>query len=94
LIEQRHALDHADKLAGLADELLRLNLDVLVVYGAWHIGEKLRGTTPVVFTVVPDPVAQGMVTNLARPGINQRTAKAIGLNVPHALLARADHVID
>ena len=70
LVEHRHALGHADKLLALAAELLRLKPDVLVVYGAWHIADKLRGPTPVVFTVVPDPVAQGIVSSLARPGAN------------------------
>jgi putative ABC transport system substrate-binding protein len=70
VVEQRHALGHADKLLALAAELLGLKPDVLVVYGAWHIVDKLRGPTPVVFTVVPDPVAQGIVSSLARPGAN------------------------
>src|SRR5712692_6693079 len=54
LIEDRHAGGYADKLAALAAELLGLKLDVLVVYGVWHIADKLKGMTPVVFTVVPD----------------------------------------
>jgi putative ABC transport system substrate-binding protein len=70
ILEQRYARGHADKLGALADELLALKVDLIVVYGAWHIVDKLRGATPVVFTVVPDPVAQGMVTSLARPGGN------------------------
>jgi putative ABC transport system substrate-binding protein len=69
-IEQRHADGHADKMPALAAELLRLKPDVLVIYGAWHLTGELLRTTPVVFTVVPDPVAQGLVTNLARPGGN------------------------
>jgi len=68
VIEQRHAQGHADKMAGLATELLKLPVDVLVIYGAWHLVGKLPPPTPVVFTVVPDPVAVGLVTNLARPG--------------------------
>jgi len=68
VIEQRHAQGHADKMAGLAAELLKLPVDVLVIYGAWHLVGKLPPPTPVVFTVVPDPVAIGLVTNLARPG--------------------------
>jgi len=68
VIEQRHAQGHADKMAGLATELLKLPVDVLVIYDAWHLVGKLPPPTPVVFTVVPDPVAVGLVTNLARPG--------------------------
>src|SRR5688572_7054371 len=60
----RHAEGHANRLAPLADELLALKPDVLVVYGAWHIPQKLKSVTPVVFTVVPDPVAQGVVPSL------------------------------
>jgi putative ABC transport system substrate-binding protein len=70
VIEQRHAAGHADKLAALAADLLAQKPDVMVVYGAWHVADKLRVATPVVVTVVPDPVAQGVVTNLARPGGN------------------------
>lgn len=70
VIEQRHADGHAGKMPALAAELLRLKIDVLVIYGAWHLTGKLPPDTPVVFTVVPDPVAQGLVTSLARPGGN------------------------
>ena len=68
VIEQRHALGHADRMPALAAELIKLPVDVLVVYGAWTIAGKLPSSTPVVFTVVPDPVAIGLVPNLARPG--------------------------
>ena len=69
-IDVRHAHGHAERLSFLADELLGLKPDVMVVYGAWHIAHKLAGGPPVVFTVVPDPVAQGVVPSLARPGGN------------------------
>jgi putative tryptophan/tyrosine transport system substrate-binding protein len=70
VVEQRHALGHADRMPALAAELLKLPVDVLVVYGAWHLAGKLPPSTPLVFTVVPDPVAVGLVPSLARPGGN------------------------
>jgi putative tryptophan/tyrosine transport system substrate-binding protein len=70
VVEQRHADGHADRMPALAAELLRSNPDVLVIYGAWHLMGKIPSATPVVFTVVPDPVAQGLVASLARPGGN------------------------
>ena len=69
-LDTRHAHGHAEQLGPLFDELVGLEPDVLVVYGAWHIPKRLNGRTPVVFTVVPDPVAQGVVPSLARPGGN------------------------
>lgn len=70
IFEQRHADGHGERMPALSAELLRQKVDVLVIYGAWHLAGKLPPETPVVFTVVPDPVAMGMVSNLARPGGN------------------------
>lgn len=67
-MEQRHALGYADRMPALAAELLKIPVDVLVIYGAWLLVGKLPPSTPVVFTVVPDPVAVGLVPSLARPG--------------------------
>ena len=81
-IEQRHAAGRAERLPGLASELVQLKLDVLVVYGLWALsatGWKPPGALPVVFTVDPDPVGRGLVANLARPGGN-----VTGLSDAHA----------
>jgi putative ABC transport system substrate-binding protein len=69
-IEQRHAAGHSERLPELTTELLRLNIDVLVVYGAWLQPKTLPSMIPIVFTVAPDPVREGLVTSLARPGGN------------------------
>jgi putative ABC transport system substrate-binding protein len=69
-IEQRHAAGHSERLPKLTTELLRLNIDVLVVYGAWLQPKTLPSMIPIVFTVAPDPVREGLVTSLARPGGN------------------------
>jgi ABC-type uncharacterized transport system substrate-binding protein len=70
IIEQRHAAGHSERLPELAAQLLRLKVDILVVYGAWLQPKKLPSTIPIVFTVAPDPVREGLVANLARPGGN------------------------
>lgn len=71
-IEMRFAEGRADRLPALIDELLRLDVNVLVV-GA-TIGAraaKASGTTiPVVFAGSSDPVAGGVVASLAHPGGN------------------------
>jgi putative ABC transport system substrate-binding protein len=81
-IEQRHAAGRADRLPELASELVRLNLDVLVVYGLSALidaGWKAPGALPIVFTIDPDPVGRGLVASLARPGGN-----VTGLSDAHA----------
>ena len=81
-IEQRHAAGRSDRLPELASELVRLKIDVLVVYGLWALfdaGWKAPGALPMVFTVDPDPVGRGLVASLARPGGN-----ITGLSDAHA----------
>jgi putative ABC transport system substrate-binding protein len=83
VIEQRHAAGRSERLPELAAELLRLPVDVLVVYGAWFpFVQELPRTVPIVFTVVSDPVGQGLVASLAHPGGN-----LTGLSDMHADLA-------
>src|SRR5258708_5054723 len=59
-----------ERLPELAAELLRLRIDILVVYGAWLQPKRLPSMIPIVFPVAPDPVREGLVASLARPGGN------------------------
>jgi len=70
--ESRHADDKLDRLPGLADELVRIKVDVIIVSGsaATVAAKKSTNTIPIVFLTVPDPVALGLVDSLARPGGN------------------------
>jgi putative tryptophan/tyrosine transport system substrate-binding protein len=72
VIEYRYAEGRDDRLADLAAELVRLKVDVLVVSGgiAVRAAQHATRTIPIVMMGIPDPVAQGFVTSLARPGGN------------------------
>jgi putative tryptophan/tyrosine transport system substrate-binding protein len=72
VFESRHADDKLDRLPALADELVRLKVDVIIVSGsaATVAAKKTTSTIPIVFLTVPDPVALGLVDSLARPGGN------------------------
>jgi len=85
VIEQRHAAGHSERFPGLAAELLGLKIDILVVYGAWLLPKKLPRMIPIVFTVAPDPVREGLIASLAHPGGN-----ITGLSDIHADLAPSD----
>jgi putative ABC transport system substrate-binding protein len=71
VVEARHAAGRMDRLPGLAAELVRLPVDVLVAASSTsaHAARKATGTIPIVI-VSADPVGHGLVASLARPGGN------------------------
>ena len=72
VIEQRYAAGVYDRLSELAAELVRLEMDVIAVDGPPAAKAAKAATTriPIVFTLVVDPVAEGLATSMARPGAN------------------------
>jgi ABC-type uncharacterized transport system substrate-binding protein len=70
--ESRYADHKLDRLPALADELVSLKVDVLLVRGPRPaLGAKnATRTIPIVFFDVADPVVLGLVDSLARPGGN------------------------
>jgi putative tryptophan/tyrosine transport system substrate-binding protein len=84
-LEERWADGRFDRLASLAAELVRLNVDILVTTTtpAARAAQQATRTIPIVMTLVSDPVESGVVANLARPGGN-----VTGLSLMHPELSR------
>jgi ABC-type uncharacterized transport system substrate-binding protein len=73
VIEYRDAEGNFDRLPALVAELVALKVDVIVTGGgtlsALAAKQAIR-TVPIVFASVPDPVTDGLVMSLRRPGGN------------------------
>src|SRR5205823_8084214 len=68
--EYRFAEGALERLPNFAEELVRLNVEVIVAPGSGAVAaKKATNTIPVVITF-GDPVGSGLVTSLARPGGN------------------------
>jgi ABC-type uncharacterized transport system substrate-binding protein len=72
VIEWRSAEGKLDHVPALVAELVRLNVDVIVTAGPvpTRVSKDATSTIPIVMTQVNDPVGNGFVASLARPGGN------------------------
>ena len=72
VVDYRYAEFKYGRVPELAAELVRLKPDVLVTGGSANIAALKRATTtiPIVMTWAPDPVGDGLITSLGRPGGN------------------------
>jgi putative ABC transport system substrate-binding protein len=72
IIEWRYAEGKADRLPALAAELVRVKVEVIVTTGPGPTRAAKEATTtiPIVMAQDPDPVGNGFVASLARPGGN------------------------
>lgn len=71
--ELRSAEEKPERLSALADELVRLKVDLIIAGGPNDglTAKKATKTIPILFTDSPsDPVAFGLVDSMARPGGN------------------------
>ncbi len=70
-VEYRFAANKVERLAVLADELVRLKVDVIVAQSTTSVqaAKNATRTIPIV-SISADPVGNGFVASLARPGGN------------------------
>jgi len=70
--EVRYAEGRAERYAEIAAEFVQLKVDVIVTYAVPAIMAVKKATTtiPIVFAAAGDPVGNGLVSSLARPGGN------------------------
>src|SRR5262245_19940148 len=72
VIDYRFAEGRFDRLPDLAAELVRLKVDIIVAVAALPAAatKNVTATIPIVMIGVTEPVGQGLVASLARPGGN------------------------
>jgi putative ABC transport system substrate-binding protein len=83
VIEWRFANGEYERLAGLAQELVRLNVDAMLALGppAASAAQKATTSIPIVIVVSVDPVAAGFVKSLAQPGGNITGLSNLGVDL-------------
>jgi putative tryptophan/tyrosine transport system substrate-binding protein len=98
-IEYRWAEDHNDRLPGLAGDLARRDVDVMMTFNTTGAlaAQAATKSIPVVFIVGSDPVEDGLVASLSRPGGNLTGISTLQIEVMakrfellHKLLPAAD----
>jgi putative tryptophan/tyrosine transport system substrate-binding protein len=83
VLENRFAAERYERFNELAAELVRADVDVLVAVTrpAALAAQRATTTIPIVFILVPDPVASKLVDSLARPGRNITGVSQIALDL-------------
>ena len=71
-IEYAWGQGSSERFAEIAADFVRLKVDVIVTSGTANVIAAKRATSviPIVFAVAGDPIANNLVTSLARPGGN------------------------
>jgi putative ABC transport system substrate-binding protein len=87
-VDDRWAEGQYERLPGLANDLVRRNVSVLVAFTtpAALAAKAATTTIPVVFTTISDPVQVGLVASFNRPGGNVTGASYQNLEIGPKLL--------
>ena len=89
VIEARHADGVAERLPGLAADLVRLKVDVVVASTTYPVRaiQQASPTIPIVMAYTADPVGEKLVASLARPGGN---VTGLSASVPEMAVKRLE----
>ena len=101
-IEARHADGNVERLSALAAEIVRLKVDVIVAATttAARVAQQAAPTIPMVMAFVGDPVGDGLVASLSRPGglttglsaaVTEIAAKRV--EFLHSVVPKASHFV-
>jgi putative tryptophan/tyrosine transport system substrate-binding protein len=87
-VEWRDSEGRSDRLPGLAAELVDLPVDILVADGttATRVLKDATDVIPIVMAMSPDPIEDGFVASLARPGGNVTGLSSAGKELFHKRL--------
>ena len=79
-LEERSSQEGNERFSGLASELVRLNVNIIVTWGtpATLAAKQATTTIPIVMAIAGDPVRSGLVTSLAHPGGNVTGLTVLG----------------
>lgn len=88
VFEERWALGKYERLPALANELVALKPDLILVLNSSTARAAQQATTtiPIVMAIVSDPVGVGLVKSLARPGGNITGLSTLGTDSSPKLL--------
>ena len=88
VVERRYAEGQTDRLPGLARELVRIPVDVIVAVSvSVDAARDATKTIPIVMALGLDPVGRGVVSSLARPGGNiTGVSYSVGPEIVHKRL--------
>jgi putative ABC transport system substrate-binding protein len=83
VVEPRFAEGRVERFSGLAAELVRLEVDVIVVGGPM-VRSTMSATSMIAIVMVgaPNPVADGLVASVARPGANVTGTSGLAEDLP------------
>jgi putative ABC transport system substrate-binding protein len=82
VIVWRDAYGKPDRQRALAVELVRLKVAVIVTGGSTstRVAKEATATIPIIMTQDPDPIGNGFVASLARPGGNITNYQTLALS--------------
>ena len=88
IVEYRSAEGKQERFPSLAADLVRLNVDLIVAFATPHAraAQQATRTIPIVVPAMADPVGDGLVASLARPGGNITGLTSLGAELTPKIL--------